>query len=240
MSTARCFVWPGGRKLSPRARAHALRAQAHVRPPRELDSVLPPCTARRPRSTPNPSSTRRLSFRCHAFKSSYFPARIEEIEPHRRRRATTSCRGDIFLPPAFQIDLRSRRPRPRHTCVGVPLACRAPLCARARARARTLSPRARTHSAREGRSPLPPCAAPTPILTVRSRFTGRPVHVPSTALTGRLARQALACVHTWVGPPPPARAFLSCPPLPGFLRCPHSCGHVAALEPGPADSLYAS
>ena len=174
---------------------------------------------------------------CACARRACARARGESLRPpgHTKHLAV-----DIFLPPAFQIDLRSRRPRPRHTCVGVPLACRAPLCARARARARTLSPRARTHSAREGRSPLPPCAAPTPVLTVRSRFTGRPVHVPSTPLTGRLALQALVCCHKRVGPPPPARAFLSCPPLPGFLRCPHSCGHVAALEPGPADSLYAS
>ena len=182
MSTPTCQFEVAASSLS--ARAHALRAQAHVRPPRELDSALPPCTHRRPRSTPNPSSTCRLSFRCRAFKSSYFPARIEEIELHGRSPATTSCgRRRHFPPPGISNRLALSSPRHRHTCVGVPLACRAPLCARARARARTLSPRARSPSAREGRSPLPPCAAPTPVLTVRSRFTGRPVHVPSTPLT---------------------------------------------------------
>jgi len=45
--------------------------------------------------------------------------------------------------------------------------CRA-RSARARARTHALLARACTPSVREGRSPLPPCAAPTPILTVRA------------------------------------------------------------------------
>ena len=146
------------------------------------------------------------------------------------------------LPPAFQIDLRSPR-LSTHTHVRRRAACVpcTALRARARAHARTLSPRSRTPSAREGRSPLPPCAAPTPILTVRSRFTGRPGHVSSTALTGRLAKQALACGHEWVGA---ASASTSLPLVPATALAlgapvPRTVGR-GCLGAGPAGALYTS
>ena len=87
------------------------------------------------------------------------------------------------------------------------------LCARARTRTHALLARARTPSAREGRSPLPPCAAPTPILTVRKRFTGRPFHVSSDALIGLLATKAFACVHKWVGAASASTSLPLCPRL---------------------------
>ena len=78
----------------------------------------------------------------------------------------------------------------------MPLACRA----RSARAPHALVARARTPSAREGRSRLPPpCAAPTPIITVRKRFARRPFHASSDALIGRLAKQASECVHKWVG-----------------------------------------
>ena len=87
------------------------------------------------------------------------------------------------------------------------------LCARARTRTHALLARARTPSAREGRSPLPPCAGPTPILTVRKRFTGRPFHVSSDALIGLLATKAFACVHKWVGAASASTSLPLCPRL---------------------------
>ena len=61
--------------------------------------------------------------------------------------------------------------------------------------------RARTPSAREGRSRLPPPPAPPPpqSLQCASGFARRPFHASSDALIGRLAKQAPECVHKWVG-----------------------------------------